>query len=443
MNITIIGCGKSGLAAARLGVHLGYNVRLTESKDIDKFQYEYLELKNLGVKCEFGLNSFKFFENCDLVVTSPGIPPDNKLIKKLESKNYEIISELEFAYRYCKGKIIAITGTNGKTTTTALIAHILNYAGKRAIACGNIGYAFSKAVMKNINSDDIFVVEASSFQLDRINSFAPDVAIILNITPDHLDYHKTFENYINAKFKITSFQKENNLLILNYDDDTIKNNLFKTSSKINYFSLNRVEWGLYVKDNEIIFKNADKEEIIMHTSKLGLAGVHNLYNSMAAILAARAFEIRNEDIRDSLMSFKGVEHRLEKVREINEVLFINDSKATNVNSTYFALSSYHNPIIWIAGGRAKDNDYSILDELVAKNVKLIVLIGEEKDNIFNHFCLSKTCLKADSLEEAVNIAYENATENDIVLFCPACKSFDMFLNFEDRGEKFKDIVNNL
>jgi UDP-N-acetylmuramoylalanine--D-glutamate ligase len=199
----------------------------------------------------------------------------------------------------------------------------------------------------------------------------------------------------------------------------------------------------YNRHNEIIFKNADKEEIIMHTSKLGLAGVHNLYNSMAAILAARAFEIRNEDIRDSLMSFKGVEHRLEKVREINKVLFINDSKATNVNSTYFALSSYHNPIIWIAGGRAKDNDYSSLDELVAKNVKLIVLIGEEKENIFNHFCLSKTCLKADSLEEAINFAYENASENEIVLFSPACKSFDMFLNFEDRGEKFKNIVNNL
>lgn len=442
MNITILGCGKSGIGAAKLAISKGYKVRLTESKDIDKFQDEYELLKSMGVSCEFGLNSSKFLDNCDLLISSPGIHRNIKFFHEAEKRGIPIISEIEFAFKHTNSRIISVTGTNGKTTTTTLINYILNKAGLKSVACGNIGYTFSEAILEN-SEDTIFVVETSSYQLDLVDTFAPDVAIILNITPDHQEYHKSMENYILAKWKTSSFQNENNLLILNMDDDTISKNLYQTSAKIGYFSLNPINWGIYQKEGGIYFKTADKEEFLMLTEQLSLPGVHNLYNSMAAALAARAFEVRNEDIRDSLASFRGVEHRLELVRTINSIRFINDSKATNINATWYALSSYNQPLIWIAGGRAKNNDYSELDILVEKNVKQIICIGEEQDNIFNHFCTKVRCIKADNLEEAVLKSWESADDNDIVLFSPACKSFDMFLNFEHRGEVFKNLVNDL
>ncbi len=442
MNITILGCGKSGIGAAKLAVHKGYNVRLTESKDIDKFQNEYLLLKNLGISCEFGINSNKYLENCDLIVTSPGISKDIKFIKEAIKKNIPIISEIEFAYRHTKSKIISVTGTNGKTTTTTLISYILTNAGLKSIACGNIGYTFSEAVLEN-NDETIFVVETSSYQLDFVNTFAPDIAIILNITADHQEYHKSMKNYIDAKWKTSAFQNENNLLILNYDDDTIRKNMYHTDAKIGYFSLNPVSWGIYQKDNGIYFKTADKEEFLMLTEQLSLPGVHNLYNSMAAALAARAFEVNNEDIRDSLTKFKGVEHRLETVRIFNSIKFINDSKATNINATWYALASFNQPLIWIAGGRAKNNNYEELDKIVEQKVSAIICIGEEQDNIFNHYCSKVRCIKSNDLEEAIHSSLEIANKNDIILFSPACKSFDMFLNYEQRGEVFKDLVNQL
>jgi len=442
MNVTILGCGKSGIGAAKLAISRGYRVRLTESKDIDKFKKEYELLKSLGVSCEFGLNSTKFLDNCDIIISSPGIHRNVKFFKEAEKKHIPIISEIEFAYRHTNSKIISVTGTNGKTTTTSLINYILNNSGLKAVACGNIGYTLSEAILE-YPPETIFVVEASSYQLDLVDTFAPDVSIILNISPDHLEYHKSYEQYIEAKWKISSSQNENNLLILNMDDDTISKNLYHTKAKIGYFSLNPVNWGIYAKDGEIYFKTADKEEFLMLTEQLSLPGVHNLYNSMAAALAVRAFEVRNEDIRDSLSSFRGVEHRLELVRNLHSIKFVNDSKATNINATWYALSSYKNPIIWIAGGRASGNDYTELDELVSNNVKAIICIGEEQDNIFNHFCSKVRCIKSDDLEDAVSQSYQIAEDNDIVLFSPGCKSFDMFINFEHRGEIFKEIVYNL
>ena len=442
MKVTIVGAAKSGSAAAKLAVSLGYKVKLTESKNVDKFEKEYDNLKKLGVDCEFGLNSFKFLENCDLVITSPGVPPHSKFLHEAQKRGIEIISELEFAWRHSKNRAIAVTGTNGKTTTTALIEFILKNGGIKAIACGNIGTPLSELVY-DADENTVFVIETSSYQLDRVKTFSPDVAVILNITPDHLTYHGSMDNYVESKWKITSSQSENNLLILNVDDETISQMNLKTCAKIAHLSQNPVGWGIYTKGDEIIFKTADKEEVLMLTGELSLPGIHNRYNSMAAALAARVFEIKNEDIRDSLMKFSGVEHRLEFVRTLNGIDFINDSKATNINATWYALSSYKQPIVWIAGGRGDNNNYAELDQVVEKNVSFIIAIGEEAQNIFNHFCTKKRCLIADDLRSAIAIAYENAEFGEKVLFTPACKSFDMFDNFEHRGEVFKEIVNSL
>jgi UDP-N-acetylmuramoylalanine--D-glutamate ligase len=251
------------------------------------------------------------------------------------------------------------------------------------------------------------------------------------------------ENYVESKWKITSSQSENNLLILNVDDETILQTNLKTCAKIAHLSQKPVGWGIYTNGDEIIFKTADKEEVLMLTGELSLPGIHNRYNSMAAALAARVFEIKNEDIRDSLMKFSGVEHRLEFVRTLNGIDFINDSKATNINATWYALSSYKQPIVWIAGGRGDNNNYAELDQVVEKNVSLIIAIGEEAQNIFNHFCTKKRCLIEDDLRSAVVKAFENAEFGDKILFTPACKSFDMFDNFEQRGVVFKEIVNSL
>jgi UDP-N-acetylmuramoylalanine--D-glutamate ligase len=442
MKITIVGAGKSGTAAAKLAIRLGYQVHLTESKASSNFENEIETLKSLGVRYEFGGHSSQFLKSCDLVVTSPGVPPHIHFIKEAEQKGIPIISELEFGWRHIKNKVIAITGTNGKTTTTSLITFILNNSGKKAIACGNIGTPVSE-LAGIIDDETILVVETSSYQLDRIVDFRPDVSLILNISPDHLAYHGTMENYISAKWKISSMQSAKNFLILNQDDETILKNIYPTGANVQYFSYSPVDWGIYVKGEHLYFKTADKEEFLMPVSELSLPGVHNVYNSMAAALASRAFEIKNEDIRDSLMKFQGVEHRLEYVRTLNGVDFVNDSKATNVNATWFALSSFNSPIIWIAGGRGDSNDYSLLDDVVRKNVKCIIAIGEEAESIFNHFCLTTRCIKESDLELAVLRAYENSERGEKIVFAPACKSFDMFLNYEHRGEVFKQIVNSL
>ena len=441
MNITVVGAAKSGISAALLANSQKHNVFVTESKSIENYKENSLILENNNIEFEFGKNSERALNNCDLIITSPGVPPSSEIIKSAEKKGVPIISEIDYASKFLKNPIIAITGTNGKTTTTALTEYIFNKSGRKAIAAGNIGTPLSSLVNK-IDKDTVIVAELSSYQLDRISSFKPDVATILNITPDHLGYHGSFENYIFAKWKISSYMNEKNLLILNIDDDTISAGNYKSNADIVKLSMSAVDRGICSINGKIIIK-LHKEEELMSLSELGLPGVHNAYNSMAAALSARAFEIRNENIRDALMTFKGVEHRLEFVRNLNGVSFVNDSKATNINACWFALSSYQKPIIWIAGGRGDANDYSSLDKLVENNVKAIVSIGEESEAIFNHFCTKKSVFKTASLDDAVTKAYMLADEDDVVLFSPACKSFDMFLNFEHRGEVFKEIVNNL
>lgn len=445
MNITVIGAAKSGEAAAKLASRKGYKVFVSESRSSEKFEKEINLFKELGIDSEFGGNTDKCLDKCDLIVTSPGVPSDIEIFKKASGKGIKIISELEFGRLFIpNNKLIAITGTNGKTTTTTLANYIFNNSGRKAYEAGNIGTPISDLV-DNISESDVIVAELSSFQLDRIDKFRPDVGIILNLTPDHLYYHKTFDNYRKAKFNICKNQTEKDILILNADDGEIAAKYADTRGTICRFSMSPLECGIYAKNGKMCVKlpNMQKEEELMLMNEIKLPGVHNAYNAMAAALAARVFEIRNENIRDCLMAFEGVEHRLEFVRNLNGVDYINDSKATNVNATWYALSSYKKPLIWIAGGRGDSNDYSLLDESVKKNVKSIIAIGEEADPIYDHFSSMKKCTKAFTMDEAVKMAKEQAESGDIVLFTPACKSFDWFLNFEHRGEVFREAVKNL
>jgi len=443
MNITVIGAGKSGIAAARLAQQDGDTPFLTESSPADKHVSTIDFLSGAGISHEFGEHTQKALSNCELIITSPGVPPHSAIIKEAEARGIPIISELEYAASHVRNPIISITGTNGKTTTTALTAFVFNNAGIPAIAAGNIGTPLSDC-LQGLDPNTILVIEASSYQLDRIKDYKPKLGMILNITPDHLNYHGTFEAYRFAKWKTSLNQDENDIVILNADNPDAAACAGMSRANIQYISMNPVQQGAYARDNQLVFVSSmHNEEVLMPFEDVRLPGVHNRYNSMAAALAARAFEIRNENIRDGLMQFSGVEHRLEFVRSRNNVHFINDSKATNINAAWYALSSYKEPIIWIAGGRGDNNAYADLDPLVQRHVKTIIAIGEDQETIFNHFCTSKRCLKANTLEDAIILATEEAHSGDIVLFSPACKSFDMFANFEHRGQVFKTAVNAL
>jgi len=442
MRVTIIGAAKSGIAAAELAQRQGHNVFVSDAKPEESIASAVAHLHDLGINYETGAHTDAALK-ADLIVLSPGVPPTNPLRIEAERLGIEVIGELEYASRFLNNPIVAITGTNGKTTTTALTAHVLQGCGKKAVTAGNIGTPLSSLV-GNVSDDTIIVAECSSYQLDTTVNFHPRVSMILNITPDHLSYHGTFSQYVDSKWKIVRNQNADDVVILNADDAHAANAASVTRGMVRLFSVGHDVDGAFIRGGEIILRDKQhSEETLMSLRRLGLPGVHNAANSMAATLAARAFEVRNEDIRDSLMSFNGVEHRLENTRIIKGVRFVNDSKATNINATWYALSSYDRPIVWIAGGRGDNNDYASLNDLVADNVKAIVCIGEEADAIFNHWCTTKRCVKVASLEEAVRASMDIAQGDDVVLFSPACKSFDMFANFEERGRAFKQFVNQL
>ena len=360
MNITVIGAGKSGIAAALLAKQDGNSVFVTESKDKSAYQGVYEQLGESSIDVEFGGHSSKALQNCKQIIVSPGVPPSSPIIQEAESLGIPIVSELEFASLHTTNPIISITGTNGKTTTTALTEFILKQSGKSAIAAGNIGIPLSSLVGK-VSPETIFVLETSSYQLDRTYTFKPKVSIILNITPDHLGYHGTMENYCKAKWKTSQNQNADDLLILNADNFEAAACSKISKTNVAYISLNPLQQGAYTSHSHLILaSHPHKEEVLMQLDEIRLPGVHNRYNSMAAILAARAFEVRNENIRDSLMQFSGVEHRLEFVRSLNSINYVNDSKATNINATWYALSSYSSPVVWIAGGLGDNNDYASL-----------------------------------------------------------------------------------
>ena len=439
MRISVIGAALSGVAAAELALRQGHSVLVSESRPESAIAENAARLRDSGITLEAGGHTDAVYES-DLIIVSPGVPPSHPIRLEAPRRGLELIGELEYASRFLSNPIVAITGTNGKTTTTALTAYILQQSGRSAVAAGNIGTPLS-ALVGSVSSDTIIVAECSSYQLDTIVTFRPKVSMILNITPDHLSYHGTFSQYVESKWKIASNQQEDDVVILNADDPAVAPAASVVRSSVRYFSTTREVDGAFIRGGEIVLRDLQHtEEILMSLRRLGLPGVHNAANSMAATMAARAFEVRNENIRDSLMSFSGVEHRLEPVRTVKGARFVNDSKATNVNATWYALSSYDRPIVWIAGGRGDSNNYAELDELVAANVKSIVCIGEEADAIFNHWCTTKRCVKADTLEDALRIAQDMALAEEVVLFSPACKSFDMFANYEERGRAFKRIV---
>ena len=442
-RISVIGAVRSGFGAAKLVRKLGGVPFVSDSASESKIKSSVSLLKENKIEYETDGHSDKVYK-CDLMIASPGVPSDAPVLKEAKERNIKVISELEFASRFCKGKIVAITGTNGKTTTTSLCGHLFNVCGHKTYTAGNIGLAFSE-IATDVKEDEFVALEVSSFQLDLINEFKPNVAMILNITPDHLNrYENKFENYIGSKFRIFKNQDENDYLILNKDDQTINKNITGYKSKSFYFSLNEdISNGCYLSNDQIIFNRDYKPEFSFAINEMQIKGEHNIANAMAVITAAKVFDFDNGKIKEGLRTFKGVEHRLELVREINGVKYVNDSKATNVDSVWYALKSFDEPLFLILGGQDKGNDYNRIKNLVEEKVKKIYAIGSSAEKVFNFFHnIVKVELKV-SLKEVISSASKEARNGDVVLLSPACASFDMFDNYEHRGKVFKEAVNNL
>lgn len=444
-NISIIGAGESGLGAAILAKHKQINVFVSDHGQIaPKYRNE---LENNKIDFEEGGHTLDKIIASDLIVVSPGIPKKSDIIKKIKAAGIPLISEIEFAYHFIKDeKIIAITGSNGKTTTTSLLYFILKNAGLNVAYGGNIGYSFARALVEN--PSEYYVLELSSFQLDDIKSFKPDIAILLNITADHLNrYDYKIENYAKAKFKIIQNQSTEDYFIYCADDEHIKQQLGKKEMKMKMlpFSIfNQIEEGAHLQNQNELIINVNKNNLSMTIYELGLQGKHNVYNSMAAGIVGKVLNLRKESIRKSLQDFEGIEHRLESVATVSGVEFINDSKATNVNSTWFALETIKKDIVWIAGGVDKGNEYEFLQNLVQEKVKVIICLGKEINKLHQNFSnMVDVIINTMSMQEAVDIAYHFAEKDDKVLLSPACASFDLFENYEDRGNQFKSLVKNL
>jgi UDP-N-acetylmuramoylalanine--D-glutamate ligase len=443
MKLVVLGAGESGVGTAILGKQKGYTVFVSDSGTITKKHKEVL--LNNEIFFEEGKHSENEIYTADIVMKSPGIPDSVPLVEALNLREIPVISEIEFASIFTKGIIVGITGSNGKTTTTMLTNHILKNGGLHVGMGGNIGESFAKQVAEK--NYDVHVLELSSFQLDGIINFAPHIAIITNITPDHLDrYNYEFEKYINSKFRITKNQTENDFLIYDFDDKVISNWLDnnEVSATLIPFSIEKnLDQGVSLIDNKIIIKYKTTEEI-MSISTLTLKGKHNTKNAMAAAMTGSLLKVRKEKIRESLEDFEGAEHRLEPVLRINGVQYINDSKATNVNATFYALESMRTPTVWIVGGVDKGNDYLDLMPLVREKVKAIVCLGLDNQKIVQTFYnVVDLIVETAGAEEAVKVAYKIAEKGDSVLLSPACASFDLFENYEDRGYQFKQAVREL
>ncbi|MEY2869527.1 MAG: hypothetical protein RIR01_2024 [Bacteroidota bacterium] len=443
MRLVVLGGGESGVGTAILGKQKGYDVFVS---DFGKIKENYKQvLINNGIEWEDEKHTESLILNADVVMKSPGIPEKAAIVKKLVEKGIPVISEIEFAAPFTKAITIGITGSNGKTTTTMLTYHLLKSAGLNVGLAGNIGKSFAEQVAED--KYDCYVLELSSFQLDGIINYKPHIAIITNISPDHLDrYDYKYENYIDSKFRITMNQTEEDYLIYDADDEAISEWLKKnkTKAKLIPFSLTQTfEEGAFIKDNtmEAII---NQEEFKMETESIALEGKHNFKNAMAATSVAKLMQIRKATIRESLSNFQGVEHRLEKVLKIQNVQYINDSKATNVNATFFALDSMTTPTVWIVGGVDKGNDYNELMALVREKVKAIICLGVDNRKIIDAFGnVVDIMLEVNNMNDAVKMAQRITEKGDTVLLSPACASFDLFENYEDRGRQFKEAVHNL
>lgn len=445
MKIVVLGGAESGVGAAVLAKVKGFDVFLSDRGTIEE---KYLEtLRKWDIPFEQGSHSEDIILGADEVIKSPGIPSSAPIVRKIEDNGIKIISEIEFAGRYDKARKICITGSNGKTTTTSLIYYLLQQAGLNVGLGGNIGmsYAYQVATCNY----DYYVLEISSFQLDNCYDFRPDIAIITNITPDHLDrYDYKMENYVRAKFRIIQNLRPEDCFIFDSDDEITVghlSNIITKAKMLPFTQKGEVEQGAFLKDNHIVVRY-EQDECDLYLEELALGGKHNIYNSMAAALAAKASGIDNKVIRNALETFQPIEHRLEPVLSVGGVMYINDSKATNVDSAWYALECQKSPVVWIVGGKDKGNDYSVLYDLVREKVKGIICMGV--DNAKLHQCFesivgTENITDALSAEEAVRKASEMAVDGDVVLLSPCCASFDLFKNYEDRGKKFKEAVRNL
>jgi UDP-N-acetylmuramoylalanine--D-glutamate ligase len=441
-NILILGAGESGVGSAILAKKEGWNVFVS---DFGKISDEYKqELDFNNIQWEEGKHSKEKFGEISLVIKSPGIPEKVDIVSHFVTKNIPVISEIEFAGYYNKAKTICITGSNGKTTTTMLTYHTLQKAGINVGLAGNVGKSFAKQVAEN--NYDWFVLELSSFQLDGMFDFKADISILLNITPDHLDrYNYQMQNYVKSKFRIIQNQTNKEYFIYNADDETISEIVKNIKSEVVKlpFSIKTTEnMSGYIQENQLIINI--KDPFIMSIHDLALKGKHNVQNSLASGITARLLDIRKEVVRDSFSDFVNVEHRLEFVAKVHGISFINDSKATNVNSTWFALESMEAPTVWIVGGVDKGNDYSELTSLVKEKVKAIICLGSDNEKIKEAFQgVVETIVEANSAFEAVSYGYRLAKKDETVLLSPACASFDLFDNYEDRGNQFKNAVRSL
>ncbi len=443
-RIVILGGGESGIGAALLANQKGYDVFVSDGSSL-KDDYRN-ELINAGIDFEEGSHDEKRIINADEVVKSPGIPDKTPIVEKIRAVGTPVISEVELAWRY-KGnsKVIAITGSNGKTTTTALTFHICKTAGVDAAMVGNIGYSFARQVA--IDPKPVYVAEISSFQLDDIVSFRADIAVLLNITEDHLDrYDHNFENYIRSKFRIVLNQQANDHFIYSADDEVTMKYLNQFNIRSNQLPISmkkELPNGAFIKDGDMYIRTG-QDFTTMSVFDFALKGKHNQYNTMAACVAAATLDIRKDKIRDAVQNFRSLEHRLEHVATVRGVEFINDSKATNVNSTWYALESMTKPTILILGGVDKGNEYALIEDLVKEKVKAIICLGTDNRKIHEAFGNTMgTIVNTTSAVEAVHAAFHFAGKGDVVLLSPACASFDLFKNYEDRGNQFKKAVKEL
>jgi UDP-N-acetylmuramoylalanine--D-glutamate ligase len=443
MRLVILGGGESGVGTAILGKKKGYDVFLS---DFGKIKENYKEVLTLNeIKWEESKHTESKILNADVVMKSPGIPDKVEIVKKLNALSIPVISEIEFASQFTNAITIGITGSNGKTTTTLLTYHLLKSAGLNVGLAGNIGKSFAWQVADE--NYEVYVLELSSFQLDGVINYKPHIAVITNISPDHLDrYDYKYEKYINSKFRITKNQTAEDYLIYDADDQEIQNWLLnnKTNAQLIPFSLlKKYDKGGFLNQNTMeLYIN--EEEFTMETKTIALEGKHNIKNAMAATSVAQLMRIRKQTIRESLSNFQGVEHRLEKVLKIQNVLYINDSKATNVNATFFALDSMNTPTVWIVGGVDKGNDYTELMPLVREKVKAIICLGVDNKKIIDAFGdVVDVMVEVGSMNDAVRTAQRLTEKGDAVLLSPACASFDLFENYEDRGRQFKQAIRNL
>ncbi len=442
-RIVVLGGGESGVGAAVLAKVKGFDVFLSDKGTIDG-KYEE-ELRKWDIPYESGKHTEELILNADEVIKSPGIPSTSPVVVKIAAAGINIISEIEFAGRYDKARKICITGSNGKTTTTSLIYYLLKNAGLNVGLGGNIGKSYALQVATE--NYDIYVLELSSFQLDNMYDFKADIAIITNITPDHLDrYDHKLENYVRAKFRITRNMDKDDFFIFCSDDEITISHLDKIVMKarmLPFTQKGEVREGAFVRDDKMVVRY-DGDECDMFLQELALGGKHNVYNSMAAAIAGKVMNIDNEKIREALSSFQAVEHRLEKVLSVGDVLYINDSKATNVDAAWYALECQTRPVVWIVGGTDKGNDYTPLQPLAKEKVKAIVCLGVDNRKIHEAFGeIVPQMYDVTSAEDAVKTASRLAVPGDVVLLSPCCASFDLFRNYEDRGRQFKEAVRNL